>query len=73
VGKAADLVAVDLSDVGTTPVHNVISHLVYVVGRHQVSDVWVAGQPVVQNGQVTTLDVAAILEKAQTWADKMHA
>ena len=73
VGKAADLVAVDLSDVGTTPVHNVISHLVYVVGRHQVSDVWVAGQPVVQGGQVTTLDVAAILEKAQIWADKMQA
>lgn len=72
VGKSADLIAVDLSDVGTTPIHNVISHLVYVAGRHQVSDVWVAGQPVVQGGQVITLDVPAIKASAQQWADKMH-
>jgi len=73
VGKAADVIAVDLDEAGSAPIHNVISHLVYAVGRHQVSDVWVSGQRLVQAGDVTTLDRSAIVANAQRWADKMHA
>jgi len=43
-GKAADLVAVDLSAPGLHPLYDVVSHLVYCAGRDQVSDVWVAGE-----------------------------
>lgn len=71
VGKKADLVAVDLADVGTSPVHHVISHLVYAAGRHQVSHVWVNGQPVVKSRHVTTLEAGAIRETSQIWANKM--
>ncbi|MGZ8981679.1 MAG: TRZ/ATZ family hydrolase [Burkholderiaceae bacterium] len=51
-GKEADLVAFDLSPPETQPLYDVISHLVYSAGREQVSDVWVAGQRVVQGRHV---------------------
>ncbi len=44
VGKAADLCLVDFGQIICQPVYDVISHLVYVTGREQVSDVWVAGK-----------------------------
>lgn len=43
IGKLADLTAVRLSDMEMQPCFNVISHLVYVAGREQVSHVWVSG------------------------------
>jgi 5-methylthioadenosine/S-adenosylhomocysteine deaminase len=53
IGKEADLVAFDLSAVETTPVYDPVSHLVYACGRENVSDVWVAGEPVVRKRQPT--------------------
>jgi len=73
VGKQADLVAIDLGDVGTSPVHHVISHLVYAASRQQVSDVWVAGKPCVVDGQIQTIDQARVLSNAHEWAEKMHS
>ena len=73
VGKQADLIAVNLADPGTTPVHNVISHLVYSVGRHQVSDVWVAGQHCVSQREVLTIDAPSVVNRAHEWALKMSA
>lgn len=72
VGKQADLVAVDLDAPGTTPVHQVISHLVYVVSRSQVSDVWVAGQACVSDHQIVTLDQESVVHEAVLWGKKMH-
>src|SRR6185503_2148896 len=37
-GKAADFIAVDLGEVSTQPLYNVVSQLVYASSRHQVSD-----------------------------------
>ncbi len=51
-GKEADLVAFDLSYPETQPLYDVISHLVYSAGREQVSDVWVAGQRVVEGRHI---------------------
>ena len=50
-GKDADLTAFDLSALELNPVFDVASHLIFVVGRDAVSDVWVAGRPVVQKRQ----------------------
>ena len=52
-GKEADLIAFDLAAVETSPVYDPVSHLVYACGRENVSDVWVAGTPVVQKRQPT--------------------
>ncbi len=73
VGKQADLVAIDLDAPGTTPVHNVISHLVYVVSRSQVSDVWVAGKVCVSAGRVTTLDQDAVVAESLEWGNKIQS
>ena len=71
IGKSADIIAVDLSQPETQPMYNPISHLVYAVGRHQVSDVWVAGRQLLSNRELTTLDHTAVVHEAQQWQQKI--
>jgi len=71
-GKAADITAVNLSTLETQPVYHPISQLVYAAGREHVSDVWVAGQHLLKNRELTTLDQQAILNKAQQWKEKIQ-
>ena len=71
VGKAADIVAVDLSSVETLPCYDVASHLVYVAGREHVSHVWIAGKMLIENRVAMHLDLDGIRAKAQTWRDKI--
>lgn len=71
VGKQADLVAVSLDGIETRPVHNVVSQLVYAVSRSQVTDVWIAGRPVVCNRELKTLDEAEICDRARRWQQKL--
>ncbi len=70
-GKAADITAVDLSALETQPVYHPISQLVYAAGREQVSDVWVAGQHLLKERVLTTLDQQAIVAKARQWGEKI--
>lgn len=72
-GKAADMVAIDLSDSHTQPIYNPVSQLVYAAGRHQVRHVWVAGRQLVQDGQPTTLDAGSIMSEAHGWAQRIAA
>ena len=66
-GKQADLAAVRLAVLESQPLYNVVSQLVYATGRHQVSDVWLAGVRKVENGKLLNMDRAALLEKAGYW------
>lgn len=70
-GKAADVIAVDLSSYLTQPIYNPMSHLVYAVNRQQVSDVWVAGKQLLKNGEFTQMNPTAIIAKAKSWAEKL--
>ncbi len=72
-GKSADVIAVDLSAPETEPVYHPLSTLVYAAGRHQVSDVWVAGRRLLADRQLTTLDVAEIVQRARGWRDQIAA
>lgn len=72
-GKAADLVAVDLGGITTQPVYNPVSHLVYATGRHQVTDVWVAGRPVLRARALLTLDEIDLAQRARQWHDRLAA
>ncbi|MCO5101036.1 MAG: TRZ/ATZ family hydrolase [Burkholderiaceae bacterium] len=56
-GKQADLVAVDLRGAELSPVYDPISHLIYACGREHVTDVWVAGKPVVRTRQLADEEV----------------
>jgi len=71
VGKQADLCAVRLDDIETQPMYNVISQLVYAAGRHQVSDVWIAGARKLADGVLIDLDPADLRERARRWRDRL--
>ena len=70
-GKAADLVAVDLSQLETQPAHHPISQVVYSAGRHQVTDVWINGHRVLKGRQLMTLDAQRILSESRRWAERL--
>lgn len=70
-GKAADLVAVDLDRVETQPVYDPISQLVYAAGREAVTDVWVAGQPRLVDGELTQLDLDELKTSAAAWGERI--
>ncbi|MDS4019023.1 MAG: TRZ/ATZ family hydrolase [Candidatus Competibacter sp.] len=72
-GKAADIVAVDLGAPETEPVYHPISQLVYATGRHQVTDVWVAGRRLLADRRLTTLDLAELIRRARDWRRKISA
>jgi 5-methylthioadenosine/S-adenosylhomocysteine deaminase len=72
-GKEADLVAVRMGDIETQPVYHAVSQLIYATGRHQVSDVWVAGVRKLENGVLAGLDLGSIREKATMWRDRIAA
>jgi 5-methylthioadenosine/S-adenosylhomocysteine deaminase len=66
-GKQADLVVVDLSALETQPLHHVLSQLVYATGRHQVTDVWIAGKPKLRERMLVGMDLDGILANAKQW------
>ncbi|SCK06095.1 TRZ/ATZ family hydrolase [Vogesella sp. LIG4] len=73
VGKQADLIAVDLSAVETSPQFDPISHIVYAAGREQVSHVWVNGRQVLRERALTTLDEAELKARAEDWRVRILA
>lgn len=70
-GKAADCTAVRLSSLEMLPMYDVVSHLVHVAGREHVSDVWVAGSRVVDNGRLATMDSVALATRARAWQQRL--
>jgi len=62
---------VDLNAPATQPVYNPISQLVYAAGRDQVSDVWVAGEQLLDNGKLTTVNENELLELAAAWQERI--
>ncbi|AFJ02153.1 S-adenosylhomocysteine deaminase, Methylthioadenosine deaminase [Methylophaga frappieri] len=73
VGKAADMIAVELTDIESVPMYDLASQLVYATGRDKVTDAWVAGKHVLKQKQLTTLDASKILSDAQQWAKTIKA
>jgi 5-methylthioadenosine/S-adenosylhomocysteine deaminase len=72
-GKEADLVAVRLDMIETEPMYDVVSQLVYAASRHQVSDVWIAGQRKLRDRVLVELDPGEILAKARRWRERIAA
>ena len=71
IGKQADLACVDLGQLETQPLHNVVSQLVYATGRHQVSDVWIAGVAKLSQRQLSGFDVDALIANARQWRQRI--
>jgi 5-methylthioadenosine/S-adenosylhomocysteine deaminase len=72
-GKQADLTAVRLDALETQPIYHAISQLVYATGRHQVSDVWIAGVRKVENGTLRDIDTGELRTKAHVWCERIRS
>jgi len=72
-GKWADVAAVRLDTLETQPLYDPVSQLVYACGRDQVTDVWVAGQHLLKERELTTLDIHEILHRARDWQARISA
>ncbi len=70
-GKSADLIAIDMDTLESMPMFDPISHLVYASQRNQVTDVWIAGQHLVESGQLTGVDVADLKTKVADWQHRL--
>ncbi|HKS53724.1 MAG TPA: amidohydrolase family protein [Steroidobacteraceae bacterium] len=66
-GKWADLCCIDLARAHTQPVYDPAAQLLFSASRDQVSDVWVAGRQLVQEGRLLHLDLEDVLRRAQYW------
>jgi 5-methylthioadenosine/S-adenosylhomocysteine deaminase len=72
-GKAADLVALDLSAPELQPCYDPVSQLVYAAGREHVSDVWVAGVRQVRQGQLQNNVLSALENPAELWQNALRS
>ena len=66
-GKAADLIAVDFSAPELSPCYDVVSHLVYVAGRENVSHVWVAGRSLMHEREIDNPALERLESRSQLW------
>ncbi len=71
VGKAADLITIDMATIQTQPLYNPLSQLVNSDCSRRVSNVWVDGQLLVADGELQTLSQAEIINKARYWQSKI--
>ena len=71
IGKAADIIAIDLSYLETQPLYCPVSQIVYAASRQQVSDVWVAGQRLLKQRQLMTIDKTALLVRVAKWQERL--
>jgi 5-methylthioadenosine/S-adenosylhomocysteine deaminase len=72
VGKAADVIAIDLNTSSTMPVFHPVSQIVYAASKDQVTDAWIAGKHVLKSRVLTTLNEPEILSKAKQWGEKLR-
>lgn len=72
-GKQADLCAIDMSALQTTPMYDVVSHLIYAASSQQVSHVWVAGRMLLEDSEFLYMDLNDIIDRARQWAVRIAA
>ncbi|MBN1016371.1 amidohydrolase family protein, partial [Pseudomonas aeruginosa] len=72
-GKAADLVAFDLSGLAQQPVYDQVSQLIYASGRDCVRHVWVGGPQLLDDGRLTRHDEQRLVARAREWGARIAA
>jgi len=65
VGKAADIIAIDIDRPHMIPIHNLFAQLVFSAGRADVSDVWVDGEQVIRERTSTRIDFTALRKQVE--------
>lgn len=70
-GKAADIIALNVDDLATLPIHNPVSTLVYNNRKATVSHVWVKGKALLLSGHLQTLNERELKTRARAWQKKI--
>jgi 5-methylthioadenosine/S-adenosylhomocysteine deaminase len=70
-GKEADVTAVRLADVETLPLYDPVSQLVNAAGREHVTDVWVAGERLLNERRLARIDTQALVSRARMWQARL--
>jgi len=73
VGKAADIIAVDLSQPETQPLHNPISQLAYATNGSQVSHSWIGGKAVLEEGRLAGIDLHNLGSRITNWQQRIQS
>jgi 5-methylthioadenosine/S-adenosylhomocysteine deaminase len=73
IGKAADVVAIDLGELETQPLFNPLAQIVYAAGRHQVTDVWVNGKQLLKSRQLMTIALEELRQKISVWQQRLES
>jgi 5-methylthioadenosine/S-adenosylhomocysteine deaminase len=71
-GKSADMICVDLSGIEHQPLLDPLSELVYAASRHDVTDVWVAGEHLIVQREAVRMDLPAIAAAAERWGQRLR-
>jgi 5-methylthioadenosine/S-adenosylhomocysteine deaminase len=71
VGKAADIIAVDMSGLDTQPLYQPLPQLLYTNSGSRVSHSWVAGRALLENRRLTTLDAGELRARSASWQQKI--
>ncbi len=71
IGKAADVIAIDLNHLETQPLYCPVSQIVYAASRQQVTDVWVAGRRLLKQRQLTTINSDDLKTKIAVWQKRL--
>lgn len=71
-GKQADIMAVCVDELPHLPLFEPVSHLAYSASRADVRELWVAGRQLLKQGELTTLNSAAIADKTRYWQEKLQ-
>ncbi len=74
-GKQADLMAVDLSALQYLPVYDPVATLIHAAGREAVTDVWIAGERVVEGRQISDSlsrqAVGTVVGRSPLWHNRL--
>lgn len=72
IGKAADVICVDLNGPELQPVLDPISQLVYSASREHVSDVWIAGEHLVDTSGLMRMPLDDLRAAIETWRQRIQ-
>ncbi|MDW8845344.1 amidohydrolase [Erwinia sp. MMLR14_017] len=71
VGKKADVIVIGTDHPAMTPIHHPVSALVYSALGHEVTDVFIDGEPVMRNGTLTRVDQREVLLRSRLAASSL--
>ena len=72
-GKQAHIIAIDLGHLEFQPSHDPHAQIVYAATREAVTDVFVAGRPLLRKRELLTLDQEEITSMARAWHGRAQA